>query len=66
MIHVDTGWNSIESANNIEKIVDALKLDLETIVIPWREMRDLQLSFFKSPTSKFRYSTRSRDFCISL
>ncbi len=48
VIHVDTGWNSIESANNIEKIVDALKLDLETIVIPWKEMRDLQLSFFKA------------------
>ena len=33
VIHVDTGWNSLESANNIE---------------PWKEMRDLQLSFFKA------------------
>lgn len=47
-LHVDTGWNSIESTNNIEKIIDGLKLDLETIVIPWKEMRDLQLSFFKA------------------
>ena len=45
---MDTGWNSLESTNNIEKIVDNLELDLETIVIPWREMRDLQLSFFRA------------------
>lgn len=48
VIHVDTGWNSLESTNNIEKIIDNLELDLETIVIPWKEMRDLQLSFFKA------------------
>ncbi len=48
VIHVDTGWNSLESTSNIEKIIDSLELDLETIVIPWKEMRDLQLSFFKA------------------
>ena len=48
VVHVDTGWNSIKSTNNIEKIIDELKLDLETVVIPWHEMRDLQLSFFKA------------------
>jgi N-acetyl sugar amidotransferase len=48
VIHVDTGWNSLESTNNIEKIIDSLELDLQTIVIPWKEMRDLQLSFFKA------------------
>ena len=48
VIHVDTGWNSVESSGNIEKIVDGLDLVLETVVIPWREMRDLQLSFFKA------------------
>lgn len=48
VLHVDTGWNSLESTNNIEKIIDSLDLDLETNVIPWKEMRDLQLSFFKA------------------
>jgi len=48
MVHVDTGWNSIESTGNIEKIIDSLELDLVTIVIPWKEMKDLQLSFFKA------------------
>jgi N-acetyl sugar amidotransferase len=48
VFHVDAGWNSQEAVNNIERIVDHLKLDLYTEVIDWEEMRDLQLSFFKS------------------
>lgn len=48
VFHVDAGWNSQEAVNNIERIVDGLNLDLHTEVINWEEMRDLQLSFFKS------------------
>jgi N-acetyl sugar amidotransferase len=48
VFHVDAGWNSQEAVNNIEKIVDGLKLDLYTEVIDWEEVKDLQLSFFKS------------------
>ncbi len=48
VFHVDAGWNSRISVNNIEKLIDGLNLDLYTEVINWNEMRDLQLSFFKS------------------
>lgn len=48
VFHVDAGWNSQIAVNNIEKLVDALGLDLYTEVIDWEEMRDLQLAFFKS------------------
>jgi N-acetyl sugar amidotransferase len=48
VFHVDAGWNSQIAVNNIEKLVDKLKLDLYTEVIDWDEMRDLQLAFFKS------------------
>ncbi len=48
VFHVDAGWNSQEAVNNIERLVDALGLDLYTEVIDWPEMRDLQLAFFKS------------------
>lgn len=48
LFHVDAGWNSQEAVNNIEKIVDGLKLDLITEVVNWEEMKDLQLSFFKA------------------
>ena len=48
VFHVDAGWNSQEAVNNIECLVDGLNLDLYTEVIDWEEMKDLQLSFFKS------------------
>lgn len=48
VFHVDAGWNSQIAVNNIEKLVDGLGLDLYTEVIDWEEMKDLQLSFFKS------------------
>lgn len=51
VFHVDAGWNSQEAVNNIEQIVEKLGLDLYTEVIDWEEMKDLQLSFFKSGVS---------------
>jgi N-acetyl sugar amidotransferase len=48
ILHVDAGWNSQEAVNNIERLVDALGLDLHTEVVNWREMRDLQLAFFRA------------------
>ena len=51
VFHVDAGWNSQEAVNNIERIVDGLDLDLFTDVIDWEEMKDLQLSLFKSGVS---------------
>lgn len=45
---VDTGWNLNIADENIERIVKALDLDMHTEVVDWREMRDLQLSFFKA------------------
>lgn len=48
VFHVDAGWNSQEAVHNIERIVDGLGLELYTEVIDWEEMKDLQLSFFRS------------------
>ena len=48
VFHVDAGWNSNIATSNIENLINHLNLDLYTEVINWREMRDLQLSFFKS------------------
>jgi len=48
VFHVDAGWNSQISVNNVQRIIDGLGLDLYTEVINWNEMRDLQLAFFKS------------------
>lgn len=48
---VDTGWNLNVAVENIEKIVKGLNLDMYTEVINWKEMADLQLSFFRSGIS---------------
>ncbi len=48
IFHVDAGWNTKEAVNNIENIINKLNLDLFTEVINWKEMKDLQLAFFKS------------------
>jgi len=48
VVHVDSGWNSELAVNNIENIVNALNLDLHTLVLDWGEIRDLQRAFFKA------------------
>lgn len=48
VFHVDAGWNSQIAVNNIEKIVDGLKLELFTEVVNWEEVKDLQRAFFRS------------------
>ncbi|WP_403023498.1 N-acetyl sugar amidotransferase [Salinibacterium sp. GXW1014] len=47
-VHFDSGWNSELAVSNIHNIVSKLELDLHTDVVDWREMRDLQLAFFKA------------------
>ena len=47
-VHVDNGWNSEISENNIRRAVERLDLDLHRYVIDWEEFRDLQLSFLKA------------------
>lgn len=50
IFHVDGGWNTDIAVNNIQVLVDKLRLDLYTEVIDWKEMADFQLAFFKSGT----------------
>ena len=47
-IHVDAGWNSELAVKNIENIVRTLGIDLDTHVVDWAEMRDLQLAFIRA------------------
>lgn len=48
ILHIDNGWNSELASMNIEKIIKKQGFDLYTYVLNWSEMKDLQLSFFKS------------------
>lgn len=51
VFHVDGGWNSELAVNNINVMIDKLSLDLYTEVINWEEMKDFQLTYFKSGLS---------------
>jgi N-acetyl sugar amidotransferase len=48
VFHVDGGWNTDLAVENIQSLIEKLDLELMTEVINWKEMRDLQLAFFKA------------------
>lgn len=47
-VHCDSGWNSELAVNNIEHIVKILGFDLDTVILDWEEIRDLQRAFFEA------------------
>jgi N-acetyl sugar amidotransferase len=48
VVHVDCGWNSELAVHNIEQIVKHCGFDLQTVVVDWEEVKDLQLAFLRS------------------
>lgn len=56
-VHLDNGWNSELSVANIEKLVKALGIDLQTHVLDWNEFRDIQISFLRSSISNIEIPT---------
>lgn len=49
-VHIDNGWNSELAVSNIEKTLNVLELDLETVVLNLQEFYDLQRSFLLAST----------------
>ncbi|MDG2409510.1 MAG: N-acetyl sugar amidotransferase [Pirellulales bacterium] len=47
-VHFDNGWNSELAVHNIEQMVTSLGIDLYTVVVDWREFRDLQKAYLKA------------------
>ncbi|MFM9909063.1 MAG: N-acetyl sugar amidotransferase, partial [Chitinophagaceae bacterium] len=47
-VHLDNGWNSELAVKNIENIISKLNIDLFTLVINWKEFKDIQLSYLKA------------------
>jgi N-acetyl sugar amidotransferase len=56
-VHLDNGWNSELAISNIEKILNALNIDLYTHVIDWEEFKDLQKSFISSSINNLELPT---------
>lgn len=47
-VNLDNGWNSDISVKNIKKITSSLEVDLETYVIDYEEIKDLQRAYMLS------------------
>lgn len=47
-VNLDNGWNSDTSVRNIYKMTEALKIDLETYVVNYEEIKDLLKAYMRS------------------
>lgn len=47
-VHLDNGWNSEISQNNIKNLVSNLNVDFETYIIDWEEYKNLMRSFLSA------------------
>ncbi len=47
-VHLDNGWNTELSVNNIENCVSYLNADLYTHVIDWNEFKSMQIAYLKA------------------
>ena len=51
VIHIDAGWNSELATSNIESIIKYCRYDLQTHVVNWEDMKNLQLAYLKAGVS---------------
>ena len=47
-VHMDNGWDSAESVENIKNICNKLQIKYQSYVLDWMEFKDIQLSVLKS------------------
>ena len=62
-ISINTHWNLPVADDNIRKLAYGLGIEIETIVIDWEELKDLQLAFFKAQVP---YQDIPQDLAIAL
>ena len=56
-VHIDTGWNTEVSVNNIETITKKLNIDLKTFVLDWQQFKKLQISYLKAGVVDIEFPT---------
>lgn len=47
-VHLDNGWDSVTSVENIRNLIRTLDIDYASSVLPWKEFRKVQLAFLKA------------------
>jgi len=48
LVHMDNGWDTPGSVQNIQSAVNKLSVGYESYVLDWEEFRDLQVAFLKA------------------
>ena len=51
LLHIDTGWNSELATSNIYNICSTLQLSLQTVVLNWKAIQQMQLAYLRSNLS---------------
>jgi len=64
-VHMDNGWNTELSQNNIENLVRGLGVDLYTHVIDWDEYRKLMQAFFDADVIDVELLTDNAIFAVN-
>lgn len=47
-VHMDNGWNSPVSVENIKRVVEKIGCDYASYVLPWKDFKKVQLAFLKA------------------
>ncbi|MBI3500642.1 MAG: N-acetyl sugar amidotransferase [Bacteroidetes bacterium] len=56
-VHMDNGWNTEISVNNIKNIVEKLGLSYHCHILDWDEFKDIQLAFLKASVHEIETPT---------
>ncbi|MBQ9520189.1 MAG: N-acetyl sugar amidotransferase [Acholeplasmatales bacterium] len=48
VFHIDAGWNLPVAESNIKRVTDRLGVELHVEKMDWKEMREMQLAWFKT------------------
>lgn len=57
LLHMDNGWDSEISVQNIKNVAKKLDVDYFSYVLDWQEFREIQLAFLKSSSVDLEYPT---------
>ena len=57
LVHLDNGWDSQVSVENIRILASSLGFDYTSVVIDWEEFREIQIGFLRAFTVDFEMPT---------
>ncbi|MBI4929251.1 MAG: N-acetyl sugar amidotransferase [Bacteroidetes bacterium] len=56
-VHMDNGWDSEISVNNIKQVIELLGFNYQNYILDWEEFKNIQLAFFKASVPEIETPT---------